>query len=154
MPAPLTPFRAKDVKSSGGSKALQPIGSAAGTSAGSGAGGMGGGYGPMAALGRGGDGNREHESSLPTATLDGSGEASASLSDTGASWLPATGQSDAPFTVSSVSWGPSTSVFDELAVPEGPDAPAYADEPERTLEQVSSRWVAPPVIGVDKGLTL
>ena len=39
-----------------------------------------------------------------------------SLSDTGASWLPATEQSDAPFTVSSVSWGPSTSVFDELAV--------------------------------------
>jgi hypothetical protein len=154
MPAPLTPFRAKDVKSSGGSKALQPIGSGAGTSAGSGAGGMGGGYGPMAALGRGGDGNREHESSLPTATLDGSGEASASLSDTGASWLPATEQSDAPFTVSGVSWGPSTSVFDELAVPDQPEAPAYADEPERTLEQVSSRWVAPPVIGVDKGLTL
>ena len=90
----------------------------------------------------------------PAATLDGSGEASAGLSDTGASWLPATEQSDAPFMVSNVSWGPSTSVFDELAVPDQPEAPAYADEPERTLEQVSSRWVAPPVIGVDKGLTL
>jgi hypothetical protein len=153
MPARLTPFRARDVKSSGDSKALEPIGSGASTSAGPGADGMGG-YGPMAGLARGGSGNSEHESSLPAATLDGSGEASASLSDTGASWLPATEQSDAPFTVSSVSWGPRTSVFDELAAPDQPEAPAYADEPGRTLEQVSSRWVAPPVIGVDKGLTL
>jgi hypothetical protein len=152
MPAP-RPLPGRGVKSSGDSKALNrsaQLPHVRWTAAG----GMGGGYGPMAALGRGGDGNREHESSLPTATLDGSGEASASLSDTGASWLPATEQSDAPFTVSSVSWGPSTSVFDELAVPDQPQAPAYADEPERTLEQVSSRWVAPPVIGVDKGLTL
>jgi hypothetical protein len=154
IPAPLTPFRAKGVKSSGDSKALEQIGSGASASAGPGAAGMGGGYGPMAALARGGSGNSEHESSLPAATLDGSGEASASLSDTGSSWLPATEQSDAPFTVSNVSWGPSTSVFDELASPDQPVAPAYADEPERTLEQVSSRWVAPPVIGVDKGLTL
>ena len=106
------------------------------------------------ALARGGSGNREHESSLPAATLDGSGEASAELVRYRGVVAACTEQSDAPFTVSSVSWGPSTSVFDELASPDRPVAPAYADEPERTLEQVSSRWVAPPVIGVDKGLTL
>ena len=101
-----------------------------------------------------GDNNREHESSLPAATLAGGGEPGAGLSDTGGSWLPAAQQSDAPFTVSNVSWGPNTSVFDELVVPEGPEAPGFADEPERTLEQVSDRWVAPPVIGVDKGLSI
>jgi hypothetical protein len=45
-------------------------------------------------------------------------------------------------------------VFDELAVPDGLDASPYAEEPGRALEQVSNQWVAPPVLGVDKGLTL
>jgi hypothetical protein len=68
--------------------------------------------------------------------------------------LPAAAQSDAPFTVANVSWGPNTSVFDELVVPDGPEAPAFAQEPDRALEQVSDRWVAPPVIGVDKELSI
>ena len=81
-------------------------------------------------------------------------EAGASLSENGASWLPAAQQSDAPFLVSDVSWGPNTSVFDELTAPDGPEALPYADEPERALEQISNQWVSPPVIGVDKGLML
>jgi hypothetical protein len=152
-PPPLAPFRANEVKSSGDSKGLQKVGSGGTTSGGAGAGGMGGGYGPMAGLARGGS-SREHESSLPAATLDGGGEPGAGVSEAGTSWLPAAQQNDAPFTVSNVSWGPNSSVFDELAAPDEPQAPAYADEPEPTLEQVSSRWVAPPVIGVDRGLTL
>ena len=107
----------------------------------------------MAALARGGS-SREYESSLPSATLDGGGEPGAGVSEAGTSWLPAAQQNDAPFTVSNVSWGPNSAVFDDLAGPDEPQAPAYADEPEPTLEQVSSRWVAPPVIGVDRGLTL
>ncbi|GAB5896288.1 PPE domain-containing protein [Mycolicibacterium mageritense] len=149
-PAPLAPFRANTTASTGEAKPLQKV---AATGAGGGSG-MGGGYGPMAGAHGRGDNNREHESSLPAATLAGGGEPGAGLSDTGGSWLPAAQQSDAPFTVSNVSWGPNTSVFDELVVPEGPEAPGFADEPERTLEQVSDRWVAPPVIGVDKGLSI
>jgi hypothetical protein len=56
--------------------------------------------------------------------------------------------------VSSVSWGPDTAVFDELAVPDEGQPEGFADEPGRTLEQVDDRWVSPPVIGVDRGLTL
>jgi hypothetical protein len=91
---------------------------------------------------------------VPAAAFDDGGEAEAGLSDGGMSWLPAAQQSDAPFVVSDVSWGPNTSVFDELAVSDGLDALPYADEPNRALEEVSNQWVSPPVIGVDKGLTL
>lgn len=150
---PLAPFRANTVKSSDEVRALRAVGSVAGSSGTSGVGGMGSGYGPMAAAGRGA-GSRDYESSLVSGTLDGGGEQGAGLSDAGGSWLPAAHPSDAPFVVSDVSWGPNTSVFDELAVPDAPEVPSYADGPERTLEQVSDRWVAPPVIGSDKGLTL
>lgn len=152
-PPPLAPFRANSVKSSGESKGLQQVGTGGGTSGGAGMGSMSGGYGPMAAMARGAT-SREHESSLPAATLDGGGEPGAGISETGSSWLPAAQQNDTPFTVSSVSWGPNSSVFDELSKPDEPEVPAFAEEPEATLEQVSSRWVAPAVIGMDKGLTL
>jgi hypothetical protein len=56
--------------------------------------------------------------------------------------------------VSNVSWGADTAVFDELAVPEDAVPEGFAEEPERTLEQVDDRWVSPPVIGVDRGLNL
>jgi hypothetical protein len=151
MPAPLAAFRASQVKSGGAAKGLDKVASTGGASATSGMG--GGGYGPMAGLGRGST-NREHESSLQAATLDGGGEPGAGLSGTGGSWLPAAQQSDAPFVVSDVSWGPNTSAFDDLAAPDQPEALPYADPPQPTLEQVSQRWVSPPVIGVDKGLTL
>lgn len=150
-PTPLAAFRAAGVKGSDRAGGLQKVAGIGGSGA---SGGMGGGYGPMAgAHGRGSD-NREYESSLPAATLSGGGEPGAGLSDSGSSWLPAAQQSDAPFTVANTSWGPNTAVFDELVVPSGPEAPGYAEEPERALEQVSDRWVAPPVIGVDKKLSL
>lgn len=153
-PPPLAPFRATEVKPGGDPKALAKVGSSgSGSGAGSGASMPRGGYSPLAALGRGG-GSREHESSLGTEALDGGGEVGVGLSHTGDSWLPAAAQSEAPFTVSSVSWGPNSAVFDDLAVPDEPEVPPYADGPERTLEQVSQRWVSPPVIGVDKELTL
>jgi hypothetical protein len=57
-------------------------------------------------------------------------EPGAGVSESGASWLPAAQQSDAPFTVSSVSWGSHSAVFNELAAPGEPQAPAYADEPQ------------------------
>lgn len=148
-PPPLAPFRAGQVKSTGNSKASRHAELTSGTS---GAAPMGGGYGPMAALGRG-NSAREHQPSL-AATLDGGGEPGAGLSSTDSSWLPATQQSDVPFTVSHVSWGPSTSVFDQLPEPVEPEPPQFADAPQPTLEQVSDRWVSPPVIGVDKRLTL
>ncbi|MGY4653105.1 PPE domain-containing protein [Mycobacterium sp. URHB0021] len=152
-PTPLTPFTANQAKSSADRKALRQVTS--GGAGGSSSGGMDG-YGPMGAgaMARAAGGQREHESILPAATLDGSGEPGAGLSDASASWLPAAQQSDAAFTVSSVSWGPSTSIFDELGQPDHSDVPAYAEEPEATLEQVSSQWAAPAVIGIDKGLTL
>lgn len=148
-PPPLTPFRANAVKSSG-----KPAESAKAESA-SGAAGMagtGGGYGPMAARARSG-GTREHQSCL-AATLDGAGEPSAGLSQGDPSWLPATQRSDAPVVVSHVSWAPHTAVFDEFAAPAEPEPPQYADAPQPTLEQVSNRWVSPPVIGADKRSTL
>ena len=113
----------------------------------------GGGYGPMGALGRSNN-SREHQSSLHSTSFDGSDGFGASPSEGSMTWLPAAAQSDAPFVVSDVSWGPNTSVFDELAVPDGLEALPYADEPDRALEQVSNQWVSPAVIGVDKGLTL
>jgi hypothetical protein len=153
VPVALASFRASEVKSSDTAKGLQQVRATAATSPVPGMGAMGGGYGPMGAFGRG-DNSREYQSSLPAASFDDGGETEAGLSDGGMSWLPAAAQSDAPFVVSDVSWGPSTSVFDELAVPDGREALPYADEPDRALEHVSNQWVSPPVIGVDKGLTL
>jgi hypothetical protein len=152
-PPPLAAFRVAAVKLDGDRKGpSKAVTAVASTGSGGGAG-MAGGYGPLGAMGRGSN-SRAYESSLETGTLEGGGEASTGLSDSNSSWLPATQQSDAPFTVSSVSWSPSSAVFDELAVPDAPDQTSYADEPESTLEQVSQRWVSPPVIGADKGLTL
>ncbi|WAJ46362.1 PPE domain-containing protein [Mycobacterium sp. Aquia_216] len=148
-PPPLASFRAAEVRSTSAAKEPHKIESMASAS---GAGPVGTGYGPMGALGRGTN-TREHPSSLE-ATLDGGGEPGAGLSPAESSWLPATQQSDAPFTVSHVSWGPNTSVFDQPAGPVQPEPPQFADAPQPTLEQVSDRWVSPPVIGVDKGLTL
>ena len=108
--------------------------------------GMGaGGYAPMAAYGR--NDSREYESTRPAGTLEGSGEPTASLSDSGQSWQPAA--QPAEFTVSSVSWGPNSAVFDELVAPEEPEPERFAEEPGSTLEQVSGGWASPPVIGAD-----
>ncbi|OBF30225.1 hypothetical protein A5724_23670 [Mycobacterium sp. ACS1612] len=156
-PAPLAPFAANQATSSTDRKGLRQLSSTGtGSDSSSGTGGMGGGYGPMGAgaMARAGGGQREHESLVPSATLDGTGEPGAGLSDASVSWLPAAQQSDSAFTVSSVSWGPDTSIFDELAQSDQPDVPAYAEEPESTLEQVSNHWTAPAVIGIDKGLML
>ena len=154
MPAmPLSPMLANGLKSGAEPKGLQRLGSIGG-SAGAG---MGGApmapYAPMGAMGRG-DQNHGYESTQPAAALDGAGEAAAGVSDSGQSWLPSTAQNDSPFMVSSVSWGPDTAVFDELAVSDDGQPEGFADEPERTLEQVDNRWVSPPVIGIDRGLTL
>lgn len=152
-PPPLAPMFAPGIKSSADPKTLQKTGFT-GAGGASGAGGMGGApYAPMAAMGRT-DQHRDYESVQPAATLDGAGEPGAGVSDTGSSWLPAAQQNDAPFLVSNVSWGPDTAVFDELAAPEVPAGEGFADEPERTLEQVDNRWVTPPVIGVDRGLNI
>lgn len=147
--APLAAFRAADVKSSNTAKQsrkVQSVGSASGMA------GVGpAGYGPMAGLARSGGNTREHHSSLAGA-VDGGGELGAGVSASEPPWLPAAQHSEAPFVVSQVSWSPSTSVFDELAAPAGPEPPQFADAPAPTLEQVSNRWVSPPVIGADKGL--
>jgi hypothetical protein len=153
MPVVLASFRPNAVKSTETAHGLQQVRATGATSPVSGMGPMGGGYGPMGALGRG-DNSREYQSSMQAPSLGDGDEAGASLSENGASWLPAAQQSDAPFLVSDVSWGPNTSVFDELTAPDGPEALPYADEPERALEQISNQWVSPPVIGVDKGLML
>jgi PPE family len=146
-PMPLAAWTAPDVKSSADPKQLQrnALGRAQ-TSVG-GMGGMGaGGYAPMAAANRGGD-SREYESTRPAGALDGGGEQAAGLSDSSPSWLPTAHHNDAEFTVSSVSWGPDSAIFDELAAPDQPEPALFADEPGRTLEQVSDRWVSPAVIG-------
>ncbi|BBZ67180.1 MAG: PPE domain-containing protein [Mycolicibacterium insubricum] len=146
---PLSPMAATPIKNSDAAKDLKKTQFNGGQ--GGNNGGMGrGAYGPMGAMGRGGGHDREHESIRPAESLEGGGEPGARLSEIGGqSWLPAAQQSDAPFTVANVSWGPSTAVFDELAAPQ-PTPDAYADEPARTLQQVSDRWVAPPVIGADQ----
>ena len=56
----------------------------------------------------------------------------------------------AEFTVSSVSWGPDSAIFDELAAAPEPVPEGFAEEPARTLEQVSDGWVSPPVIGANE----
>ena len=119
-------------------------------------GGMGrgaGGYAPMGGSRREG-GGQSYESFREAETLEGAGEAGASLSDGGQSWLPAAQQSDAPFTVSHVSWGPNTAIFDDLAAPEPQHVEGFAAEPERTLQQVSDRWVSPAVIGAEQEVSL
>lgn len=151
-PPPLAPMVAPTIKSSNDPKSLQKTGFA-GSGGSSGTGMSGAPYAPMGAMGRN-DQSRDYESVQPAATLDGAGEPGAGVSDAGQSWLPTAQQNDAPFTVSNVSWGPDTAVFDELAAPEVPAGEGFADEPERTLEQVDNRWVTPPVIGVDRGLSL
>lgn len=113
----------------------------------------GGGYAPMGAGRRDGSG-QSYESFREAGALEGAGEAGASLSDSGQSWLPAAQQSDAPFTVSHVSWGPNTAIFDDLAAPEPQHAEGFAEEPERTLQQVSDRWVSPAVIGAEQEVSL
>lgn len=151
----LTPATTNFIKASDEPKQLKKTGFTSGTGGGSGAGmGRGGGYGPMGAMGRGQSEGREHESIRPAASLEGGGEPGAGLSDAGQSWLPATQQNDSPFTVSNVSWGPNTAIFDDLAAPEPPAPEGFADEPQRTLQQVSDRWVSPPVIGADHEATL
>lgn len=147
---PLTPMAATPIKNSEDAKELKktPFGAGAG---GNGNSSMGrGAYGPMGAMGRNNGHDREHESIRPAESLEGGGEPGARLSEIGGhSWPPAAQQSDAPFTVANVSWGPNTAVFDDLAAPE-PTKDAFDDEPARTLQQVSDRWVAPPVIGADQ----
>lgn len=153
-PPPLAPMLAQGVKSSAAPKGLQQTGSSSiGGAANTGMGGAP--YAPLGAgMARGNQSDGDYESTQPASTLDGAGESGAGLSDSGQSWLPTAEQSDAPFTVSSVSWGPDSAVFDELAAPEGPPVEGFADEPERTLEQVDDSWVSPPVIGVDRELNL
>ncbi|OMC08440.1 PPE domain-containing protein [Mycobacterium sp. SP-6446] len=145
-PMPLAAWTAPEVKSSGGPQTMQRTGFSGGLAGAGGIGGMGaGGYAPMAAGARGD--SREYESARPAGTLEGGGEQSAGLSDATQSWLPTARHDDSGFTVSSVSWGPNSALFDELVTPEVPEPEGFADEPGRTLEQVSDRWVAPPVIG-------
>jgi hypothetical protein len=147
-PVPLGTFRVAAVKSSGETRHPSAGAAVSSTSAGAGTGmgGMGG-YGPMAAgMGRA-DNSREHESALGTDALAGGGEPEAGLADGSTNWLPATATSDAPLLVSNVSWGPTSSAFDGLVVPPEPEAPAYGNPPESTLERVSDHWVTPPVIG-------
>jgi hypothetical protein len=144
-PMPLAAWAAPTVKTSTTAQArLQRVAFSAGQT---GMGGMGaGGYAPMGAHGRGDD-SREYESTQSGGTLQGGGEPGAGLSDSAMSWQPATHQAE--FTVSSVSWGPNSALFDELAAPEQPEPEAFAEEPGRTLEQVSDRWVSPAVIGAE-----
>lgn len=146
---PLSPMAATPIKTSDPAKELKktPFGTGQnGASNGMGRGAMG----PMGMMGRNGGQDREHESVRPAETLEGGGEVGARLSELGGqSWLPAAQQNDAPFTVANVSWGPNTAVFDDLAAP-APTTEGHAEDPARTLQQVSDRWVAPPVIGADQ----
>lgn len=151
-PRQLSPMLANPIRPSDQAKQLKKVSFASDTSSGSGMG-RGGGYAPMAGNRRE-DSSRAYESFRETETLEGGGEAGAGLSDTGHSWLPAAQQSDAPFMVSNVSWGPNTAIFDDLATPEPQQVEAFANEPERTLQQVSDRWVSPAVIGADQEVTL
>jgi PPE family protein len=148
-PMPLSAWAAPDIKSSANPKQPHRTAFGSGQTGTGGMGGMGaGGYAPMAGYGRGGDG-REYESTRPAGTLEGGGEQAAGLSDSSQAWLPTAHHNDSEFTVSSVSWGPNSAIFDELAAPEVPEADRFAEEPGRTLEQVSDGWVSPAVIGVE-----
>ncbi|OBA78573.1 hypothetical protein A9W99_23140 [Mycobacterium sp. 1164966.3] len=152
-PRQLSPMMATPVK---GSADAKPLKKTSFSSNGSGNGGMGrggAGYAPMAGHRRD-EGGRSYESFREAELLEGGGEPGASLSDGDHSWLPAAQQSDAPFTVSHVSWGPNTAIFDQLAAPEPQPVEGFAEEPERTLQQVSDRWVSPAVIGADQELAI
>lgn len=146
-PMPLAAWAAPDVKSTSDPKHVQRTAFGGGQVGMGGMAGMGaGGYAPMAGYGRGND-SREYESAQPAGTLEGGGEQAAGLSDSPQSWLPTTHHNDSAFTVSNVSWGPNSAIFDELAAPEAPEPDDFAEEPKRTLEQISDRWVSPAVIG-------
>ncbi|QLL05995.1 PPE domain-containing protein [Mycobacterium vicinigordonae] len=147
-PRQLSPMLASPVGLSKEPQQLRKASFTSDSSSGSGMG-RGGGYAPMAGTRRDGS-NHTYESFREPGTLEGAGEAGASLSDGGQSWLPAAQQNDAPFTVSHVSWGPNTAIFDDLAAPEPEHVEGFAEEPERTLQQVSDRWVSPPVIGAEE----
>lgn len=151
-PRQLSPMFANPIRPSDQAKQLKKTSFAGDASGGSGMG-RGGGYAPMAGNRRD-EGTRAYESFRESETLEGGGEPGASLSDGGQSWLPAAQQSDAPFMVSNVSWGPNTAIFDDLATPDPQYAEAFASEPERTLQQVSDRWVSPAVIGADQEVSL
>lgn len=148
----LSPMLANPIRPTDQAKALKKTSFAGDASGGSGLG-RGGGYAPMAGNRRE-EGSRAYESFRESGALEGGGEPGASLSDVGQSWLPAAQQSDAPFMVSNVSWGPNTAIFDDLATPEPQLVEAFANEPERTLQQVSDRWVSPAVIGADQEVSL
>ncbi|MBX9983032.1 MAG: PPE family protein [Mycobacterium gordonae] len=149
----LSPMLATPVAASGEAKELKKTGFKSDGSSGGGMGRGGAGYAPMAGHRRDGSG-QSYESFREAGTLEGAGEPGASLSDGGQSWLPAAQQSDAPFEVSHVSWGPNTAIFDDLAAPDPQQAEGFAEEPERTLQQVSDRWVSPPVIGAEQEVSL
>ena len=143
-PTPLAAWTAPEVTSGAKTASLHKT-SAIGGQSRTGAMGAGGGYAPMGAAGRHGD-DREYESTRPAGTLEGGGEPAASLSDTGQSWQPAAQPAD--FTVTNLSWGPDSALFDELAVPEEPEPPGFAEQPDSPVDQLSNGW-APPVIGAD-----
>lgn len=148
-PRQLSPMLANPVNPSNQPKELKQTKFSNAASGSNGGMGRGGAYGPMGAHGRSNE-SREHDSIRPAATLEGGGEPGAGLSDNGGAWLPAAQQNDAPFEVSNVSWGPNTAIFDDLAPAEPQQVEGFADEPERTLHQVSDRWVSPPVIGAEE----
>ena len=50
--------------------------------------------------------------------------------------------------------GPTPRCSTNLPYPKNPLPEGFAEEPDRTLEQVDDRWVSPPVIGVDRELNL
>ena len=148
-PRQLSPMMATPVKSSADPKQLKKTSFASDSSGSNGFGRGAGGYAPMAGHRRD-DSGRAYESFREAETLEGGGEPGAGLSDGGHSWLPAAQQSDAPFMVSNVSWGPNTAIFDDLATPDPQPVEGFAEEPERTLQQVSDRWVSRPVIGAEE----
>lgn len=149
----LSPMLATPVAGSAEAKELKKTSFKSDGSGGSGMGRGAGGYAPMGGNRRDGSG-QSYESFREAGTLEGAGEAGAGLSDGGQNWLPAAQQSDAPFEVSHVSWGPNTAIFDDLAAPDPQQPEGFAEEPERTLQQVSDRWVSPPVIGAEQEVTL
>lgn len=150
-PPPLVARQDEQVKSGNNQARLQSVGFTSGPGGPAGTGMGGAPYAPMAGAGRGMDQDREFDSVRPASTLEGGGEAGAGISGPGQPWLPAAAQNDSSFVVSNVSWSPTSSAFDELAVPAEPETPSWDPaETVRTMEQVSDRWVAPPVIGGDR----
>jgi hypothetical protein len=137
---PLSPRTARDVA---GSKEIQSPPRVTAVSAASASGYAGAPYAPMAGMARGYDGGRDYESQRPPEVLEGGGEASAGLSATPASWLPAAQFNDEPILLQTT--GPDTTFFDGLVDPvPQPDTP---DETPTALEHVADHRVAPAVIG-------